>query len=367
MTHRPSIPWFQPHMTGRESDYLREALDANFLNDGPLTRRFEQRVAALIGARHCVAVTSGTAAIALALMAKGVGYGDEVIVPDLTFVATANAVRLTGATPVLVDIEPARLCLDPGATEAAIGPRTRGIVTVDVNGRGADYGFFEEFCRKRDLALVCDSAEALGSRYAGRSLGLFGDAGCFSFSAAKTVTTGQGGMIVTNDTAMADRLRELKDQGRRLRGTGGDDLHPTLGFNFKFTDLQAAVGLAQLDAFEERLVALQRRDRWYVDALAGIGGLIVPDMDSEAGEVRQWADVLVEQRAMVRAALDADGIGYRAFWFPVHSQQPYHGTNRHFPVTDQVSAQGLWLPSHFGLTESDVGRTADCLRQALRQ
>ena len=236
------IPWFQPQMTGGELPRLADVLDRNFLNDGPLTREFEARIAARAGVAHGIAVTSGTAAITLALMALGIEPGDEVIVPDLTFIATANAARLAGAAVVLVDVDPQRLTLSPRAVEAAITPRTRAVVPVDVNGRGADYIALERICRECGLVMVCDAAEALGSRYGGRPLGSYGDAACFSFSPNKTLTTGQGGMIVTGSAEMADRLYELKDQGRRVRGSGGDDLHPVMGFNFKFTDLQAAVG-----------------------------------------------------------------------------------------------------------------------------
>ncbi|HEY5167228.1 MAG TPA: aminotransferase class I/II-fold pyridoxal phosphate-dependent enzyme, partial [Pseudolabrys sp.] len=213
-----TIAWFGPHLTGREIDRLRDVLDRQYVNDGPLAREFERRVAAFVGTRHAVAVTSGTAAIALALMAAGIGSGDEVLVPDLTFIATANAVRLAGADVKLVDVEPMRFCVDPDAVEAAIGSRTRALVTVDVNGRGADYLRLEQICRKAGVVLICDAAEALGSRCGGRMLGSFGHAGCFSFSANKTITAGQGGMVVTDSDALHDRLRELKDQGRRTGG-----------------------------------------------------------------------------------------------------------------------------------------------------
>ncbi|MGQ0663487.1 MAG: DegT/DnrJ/EryC1/StrS family aminotransferase [Pseudomonadota bacterium] len=360
------IPWFAPQMTGGELGRLKGVIEANFLNDGPLTAEFEARIARLTGVEYCVATTSGTTAIALALMALGLGPGDEVIVPDLTFIATANAVRLAGAEVRLVDVEPRRLALDPDRAAAALGPRTRAIVTVDVNGRGADYRFFEPFCRERGLKLVCDAAEALGSSFAGRRLGAFGDAGCFSFSANKTVTTGQGGMVATNDRRVHDRLCELKDQGRRHRGTGGDDIHPVIGFNFKFTDLQAAVGLAQLDRLDERLAKASLRDRWYRQALDGCPGLEFPDLASEPGEVRQWTDVLVADRETVRRALKAAGIGFRALWFPLHTQAPYAGAAGPFPVAADIAARGLWLPSHFALTEAQVEATAATIRATIR-
>jgi perosamine synthetase len=359
------IPWFKPEMTGGELTRLAGVLDRNFLNDGPLTRELEERIAARVGTRHAVAVTSGTAAISLALMAKGIGAGDEVIVPDLTFIATANAVRMAGAAAVLVDVEPVRFTLSVEAVERALTERTRAIVTVDVNGRGADYRALEPFCRERGLVLVCDAAEALGSSYAGRPLGGFGDAGCFSFSANKTVTSGQGGMVVTNETAVYHRLLELKDQGRPKRGSGGDDLHPTMGFNFKFTDVQAAVALAQLDVFEDRLARARQRDAWYADALDGLPGLEMPDYDSERDEVHQWTDVLLDDRDRVRGVLEQRGIGVRAFWFPIHSQAPYRSGDDRFANSCSISRRGLWLPSNFNITEDDVGRVAAAIRAAV--
>jgi perosamine synthetase len=360
------IAWFGPHLTGRELERLRDVLDRSYVNDGPLAREFERRIAALVGTRHAVAVTSGTAAITLALMAAGIGPGDEVLVPDLTFAATANAVRLAGAEAKLVDIEPVRFGIDPGAVEAAIGPRTRALVTVDVNGRGADYARLEPLCRDKGLILICDAAEGLGSHYAARKIGTFGLASCFSFSANKTITAGQGGIVTTDSDALHDRLRELKDQGRRHGGTGGDDLHPVTGYNFKFTDLQAAVALPQLDEIEMRLAAARHRDRYYADRLANQPGLTLPPFD-EPGEVRQWTDVLLDNRAAVSAALDASIIGNRAFWFPLHRQQPYAAPADRFPNSTDISRRGLWLASRLDLTEADMERVCSTVIAALRR
>lgn len=360
-----NIPWFNPEIAGSELSRLSGVLDSAFLNDGRLTSEFEMRVATIAGTDHAVAVTSGTAAITLALMALGIGAGDVVIVPNLTFIATANAARLAGAEVCLVDVETQRFGLDPEALTAALSPRVRAVITVDVNGRGANYRFIESFCRTHGLKLVCDAAEALGSRYDARPIGSFGDAACFSFSPNKTITTGQGGMVTTNDAAVAARLRELKDQGRPVRGTGGDDAHPTLGFNFKFTDIQAAVGLAQLEKFEERLAAARQRDIWYRDRLADCPGLQLPDMDSEPGEVRQWTDVLLDRREDVRAVLTREGVGHRAFWHPIHTQQPYANPRGRFDNSIRISERGLWLPSHFSLTQDQVETTANLIRSTL--
>jgi perosamine synthetase len=287
-------------------------------------------------------------------------------VPDLTFAATANAVRLAGADVKLVDVEPVRFGIDPDGVEAAIGPRTRALVSVDVNGRGADYSRLEPICRAKDIVLICDAAEGLGSRHAGRKIGSFGLASCFSFSANKTITAGQGGMITTDSDVLHDRLRELKDQGRRHGGTGGDDLHPVIGFNFKFTDLQAAVALPQLDEIERRLAAAQRRDNFYTERLANQPGLKLPAFD-EPGEIRQWTDVLIDNRAVVSTALDEAKIGNRAFWFPLHRQEPYAADARYFPNSTDISRRGLWLASRLDLTEVEMERVSSTVIAALRR
>jgi perosamine synthetase len=361
----PPIPWFGPEVGDREKQLVAEVIDSNYINDGAVTRRFESEVAKLVGVKHAVGVTSGTAAISLALMGLGIGRGHEVIVPDLTFVASANAVVLAGADVRLVDVEPRRFALNPALVEAAIGPRTRAIVTVDVNGRGADYAALGEIARRHGLAIVTDSAEGFASKWKGRPLGALGNAGCFSFSANKTVTTGQGGMITTDDSALYHRVLELKDQGRRKQGTGGDDLHPVLGFNFKLTNLQAAVGLAQLERLPARLALARERDRWYREALSDCPGIELPAVDHDGGELVQWTDAMVVDRDRLRRAFDAAGIGCRAFWFPVHTQKPYAAPEGTFPVATRVSAHGLWLPSAYSLTKAQVTRVAEVAHAAL--
>lgn len=359
------IPWFSPQVGDEEKAAVAAVIESNYLNDGPVTRRLEAEIANRLGVRHCVGVTSGTAAITLALMALGVGPGDEVLVPDITFVATANAVRLAGASVRLVEVEPRRFTMDPAKVEAAIGPRTRAMVPVDINGRGADYRSLEELCRRHDLFLVCDAAESLGSSWGGRPLASYGHAACLSFSANKRVTTGQGGIVATNDDLVRDRLIELKDQGRRVQGSGGDDLHPAMGYNFKLTNLQAAVGLAQLGRLDERVAHSLRRDQLYRQALGDIGEIFFPPSDGP-DEAPLWTDALFERRDVVRRALDAASIGYRGFWFPLHTQEPYRGDDRDFPVAVDVSRRGLWLPSDFRLTDDDIARTCDIIRAALR-
>ena len=362
-TETRTIPWWQPQLAGTELQQLERVLASNYLNDGPITREFEQEFARMLGVPHAVAVTSGTAAIFLGLAACGVGPGDEVLVPDLTFIATANAVRLTGASVVLVDIDRATLTMDPAAAERAITKKTKAIVPVHVTGRAGTLDAILKLAASSNLHVVEDAAEAFMSKHRGRMLGTIGKLGAFSFSPAKTFTTGQGGMVVTSDPALHTRLRELKDQGRAQTGTGGDDVHPVMGYNFKFTSLQAAVGLAQLPLVAERVARQRAIQRLYRAELAGVKGItLLPFADEE---VPQWTDALIDDRDRVAAALRKQGMHSRNFWFPLHTQEPYKQPDSRFPNATWASPRSLWLPSAFTLNDDDVRSVCSALKRAL--
>lgn len=362
MASSKELSWYGVEVGEAEKRLVDQVIDSNYLNEGEVTRTFEARLAAYLGVRHALTTTSGTAAIAVALMALGIGHGDVVLVPDLTFIATANAARLAGAEVRLVDVDPERLLIDPEAVRRRLCPRTRAVVAVEVNGRCPDYEALWAICREHGLRLVSDSAEALGSSRDGRKLGTLAEIGCFSFSANKVITTGQGGMVVTDDDALALRLRELKDQGRRAQGTGGDDTHFALGFNFRMTNLQAAVGLGQFERLEERLEHTRRRDAWYAAWFAALPARLPANAP---GEIAQWRDILVEDRPQLERVLAEEGVGWRNFWHPLHTQAPYREDAAAFPVSSRVSSQGLWLPSSFHLTEEAVAQVARAVARAL--
>jgi perosamine synthetase len=357
------IPWWEPQPTGGEEARVIAVLRSNYLNDGDVTSEFERRVESLFGASHAVATTSGTIAIFLALAAAGVGPGDEVIVPDVTFIATANAVRLTGATPVLVDIDPGTLNIDPARIEQSITSRAKAIVPVHVSGRSAPMAPILEIAKAHGLAVIEDAAEALLSRPRGVQLGTIGNAGCLSFSPNKTITTGQGGMVLTGDAGLAARLRALKDQGRPVRGTGGNDLHPTLGFNFKLTNVQAAIGLAQAEAIEPRAARLKQIYRLYRDDLADVNQVRVLPFDVDHGESPQWVDAIAEQRDALVAHLLLGNIHCRPFWFPIHTQAPYRLPDDGFPNAMRVAPHALWLPSALSLSDDDVRTVCQRIRE----
>lgn len=364
MKEKRGIPWFGPQVGSAEKKILARVIDSGYINDGWAAREFEAKLAAMIGAKYCVGVTSGTVAITLSLLGLGVGPGDEVLVPDMTFIATANAVRLAGASVRLVDVEPRRLTIDPDAVKKCLTARTKAVVAVDVNGRGCHYDELEPWAKKKGLFLITDSCEGLGSKFKSRFLGSFGDAGCFSFSANKTVSMGQGGAVVTNNRVLYERLIQLKDQGRITQGTGGNDLHPHLGFNFKLTNLQAAVGLAQWERLERRLEQARKRDRWYRQCLRNVPGVNFFPWDEKGGEVLQWADILIDRRDRVSAALAAKDIGFRHSWYPLHTQKPYLGQKGFFPVSLDYSQKMMWLPSSFDLSRKEVERTCAVIRSS---
>jgi len=361
------LPWWVPQTGAEERQRLLEVLASNYLNDGDVTTEFEKALAKLLGCKHVVAVTSGTSAIFLALAALGIGPGDEVVVPDVTFIATANAVALAGAKPVLADVDPRTLNLDPAALLRAISPRTRAVVPVHVSGRAADLGSILEIARPRGIFVVEDAAEAFLSRHGDRYLGTLADAGTLSFSPNKTITTGQGGAVLTDDDKLEGRLRELKDQGRPVRGTGGDDAHPTRGFNFKLTNLQSAVGMGQLCHAQDRIARLKATYHRYAAGLAGLKGISLFPFAVDRGESPQWIDADVDQRDALHDHLLAAGMHCRKFWHPIHQQPPYRLPDDAFPGSTHAAPRALWLPSAFTLTDDQVDRVCERIRDFLAQ
>lgn len=362
MTQAKVYPWWEPKFDSDEAERVTAVIASGMVNDGAITREFERKIAELTGAAHAVAVGNCTTALTLSLLAHGVGHGDEVIVPALTYVATANAARMAGATVVFVDVGDDGN-INPALVEAAVTAKTKAIIPVHISGRPAKMAEIMDIAARRRLVVIEDAAEALGSAYKGKALGTHGHAGCFSFSPMKTITTGQGGMIVTNDAALHDRLRELKDQGRLHGGTGGDDEHPTFGINAKLTNVHAAIGLAQLARLEERLEHQRMLARVYGEELGDIAGIVVGAFDLADGAVPQWADVQLRRRDDLCDVLEAASMHCRKFWFPVPSQKPYGGDDSAFPVARRVSAESLWLPSALTLSEEDIRAVCGAIKE----
>jgi perosamine synthetase len=351
----------EPVVTAAEAEAARRYLESGgWLTEFKETRAFEARLVDLTGARYCAAAPSGTLALFLALKACGIGPGDEVIVPDFTMAASATAVMLAGAAVVFADIEPRTLCLDPERVEQAITPRTRAVMFVSLNGR-APAGLAARFDRWRakGLRIVEDAAQSLGSFIDGRHLGTVGDVGCLSFSSQKLVTMGQGGAVLTSDVEIAKRMHLLRDFGRL---EGGSDHYLSVGWNLKFTDLQAVVGNSQMARLDTMIARKRALYALYRDALSGVDGLEMPVTD--LGRVAPWfVDVLVarERKTGLMQHLKAEGIGSRSFYPALHTQ-PAFAREAVCPVAVDISERGVWLPSSLNVTDEQVARICDAIR-----
>jgi len=347
-------PWYGEEEAEALAAYMRSG---GWGTEFRQTEHFEAMLRVFTEAQDCVATTSGTAALILALFACDIGPGDEVIVPDLTMIATANAVRFAGAKTVFADVDPETLNLDIDNAMASVTTRTRAIIHVSLNGRSNDLVRLAEACRERCLILIEDAAQSLGSFHSGRHLGTWGDLGCLSFSPHKIVSTGQGGAVLASTPELAAKIRKLKDFGRVKPGV---DVHDMLGFNFKFNDILATVGIEQMRRIETRMERKKAIWRQYREQLVDVDGLHWLDTDIE--QVTPWfMDIYVENREGLMAHLKSRGIGSRPIYPPIHSQ-PAYGLSGDFPVTERFSTRGLWLPSSPRLTDEDVVRVCDTVR-----
>jgi perosamine synthetase len=353
----------QPWIGEEEKKAVVEYLDSGgWLTEFTRTRDLEQALAAYVGARHVAMVVNGTVSLFAALAALGVGAGHEVLVPDLTMIASANTVLLAGATPVFVDVDPVTLCLDLDQAERRISERTKAIMLVSFNGRAPDMERAVALARGHRLFLVEDAAQALGSRWRGRHLGTFGDiSDSFSFSSPKVITTGQGGALVTDDDALMARVLKVKDFGRVKAGV---DEHDALGYNFKFTDLQAVIGLAQMTKLDWRVQRKKEIFALYRAELADVRE--VTFVETNLDETSPWfIDVLVRDPGSLRQRLHGRGIGSRPFYPPLHTQAPYRQPGS-FPETERASRHGLWLPSSSFLEDGTVKRICGEIRAFYR-
>jgi perosamine synthetase len=351
MTNKMKVPLACPDVDETDIQAVREVLMSGSLALGPEANEFERAMVAYIGCTHAVAVNSGTSALHLIVRGLGIGPGDEVITTPFSFVASTNCILFEGATPVFVDIEPTTLCIDPARIEAAITPRTKAILAVDVFGHPADWTALESIAECHDLLLIEDSAEALGSELRGKRCGSFGRAGVFGFYPNKQITTGEGGMIVTDDADLAGLCRSMANQGR---GEGGWLSHVRLGYNYRMDEMSAALGATQLRRLGDLIVARARVASWYEEALSSIREVEVPRVMPDVKMswfvyVVRLADRFSRQdRDHVLASLRAEGIGCRDYFEPIHLQ-PFlrerlgTGPGQH-PVTESVGDRTIALP-----------------------
>jgi len=370
----PFIPVACPDISELEKRYVNEALNENWISStGRFLDRFERDFSAFCGTRHAIACCNGTAALHIALLGLGIGPGDEVIVPSLTFVATANAVTYTGAKPIFVDSDAAYWNLDPVLVEAAITPRTKAIIAVHLYGHPADMTALNAIGQLCGIPVIEDAAEAHGAKVYGRPVGSLARAAIFSFYGNKIITTGEGGIITTDDDTLATRLRLLRGQGmdpnRRY-------WFPIVGFNFRMTNLAAAIGCAQLERAGELLRQRARIAERFLHELAphreSLGIRLVCNQ-SWASPVNWLFCILVPSavRDRVMSQLTAENIETRPFFPPMHLLPPYANPefrqNRALPVSEQLAASGINLPTYAAMLDDDIARICTALVAALQQ
>ncbi len=358
------IPWFGNEEAEAMDTYMRSG---GFLMEFKQTEAFEQMIAEYTGAKHAIVVNNGTISLTMAAMVCGVQAGDEVIVPNYTMIATPNSIKMIGAVPVFVDVCAESLCLDYEQTKSAITDKTKAIILVNANGRYPKEGIqaFKDLADAHHIAFIEDSAQALGSFYPAtdtapkQHMGTVGTVGSFSFSVPKVISTGQGGALVTNDEGLAQKIRKLKDFGR---SGGGTDIHDSIGWNFKFTDMQAVVGIEQMKKLPWRVTRKKQMLKRYQRNLADIQQVSFFAQDLE--NTTPWfIDVLVSKnRDGLCAYLKQNGVGSRVMYPPINKQQCYQVAGD-YPVSNTVGEQGLWLPSSSQLTDAEIDKVCAMIKQ----
>lgn len=341
----------KPQMGAEEKQAVLEVLDSGIIAQGPRVKAFEEGFAHMCGVKHAVATSSGTTALHVAMLAHGIGEGDEVITSAFTFIASANSVLYAGARPVFVDIDPRTFNLDVNQIEAAITPRTKAILPVHLYGLACDMDPIMNLAEKHGLAVIEDACQSHGAEYKGRKVGSFGT-GTFSLYPTKNITSGEGGMITTNDAAIDEKCRVLRQHGMRVRY-----YHDELGFNFRMTDIHAAIGLAQLQKLEQFNAKRRANAKFLSENLKGV---VTPHVPEGYAHVFHQYTIRVPdgKRDALRAHLQEKGVGSEVYYpVPIHKQNFYVkelGYNQTLPETEKAATEVLSLPVHAGLTPSDL-------------
>lgn len=358
-----------PILNGNEKKYIDECVDTGWISaNGRFIREFEQKFAEYCGSKYALACCNGTVTLHLALLALGIGPGDEVIMPTLTYIATANAVRYCGAVPVFVDSEPDTWNIDPKAIEAKITNRTKAIIPVHLYGLACDMDAIMEIARRHGLRVLEDAAEAHGATWGGKRVGSMGDIGSFSFFGNKIITCGEGGMVITDSEELYEKMKLLRSQGvdpnKRY-------WHTITAYNYRMTNMQAALGLAQLENIQWHLDQRQRVNALYNKYLPMLGDLVsVQTVPEKATHVYWMNSVLLSEKVKrsrdeVMARMEEKNIEMRPLFYPMHIMPPYLDTAVKAPVAESLARRGINLPSHGMLTEEQVKYIVESLAESI--
>ena len=369
------VPVNEPLLDGNEKKYLIECIDTGWISsEGPFIKRFEDLFAARVGRKYGIAVCNGTAALDAAVEALDIGPGDEVIMPAFTIISCIGQIIRTGAVPVLVDSDPATWNMNVDQIEAKITPRTRAIMVVHIYGLPVDMDPVLAIAKRHNLKVIEDAAEMHGQTYRGRPCGSFGDLSVFSFYPNKHITTGEGGMIVTDDEQLAESCRSLRNlcfqPHKRF-------VHTRLGWNLRMTNLQAALGLAQLERLDEFVARKRAMGARYTALLEGVAGIELPKVATDYAENIYWVfGLLLKDESGLNAEevmkrLAALGIGTRPFFYPMHLQPVLRSrglfSDERYPVAERLYEKGFYIPSGLALSEQQAVRSASALRRALAE
>lgn len=356
------IPVYQPLFSGREKEYVNQCLDSTWISSkGEFIGRFESSFADYIGANHATTVSNGTVAIHLALEALGIGPGDEVIVPTLTYVASVNTIIQAGAIPVFVDSLEQSWQIDPQDVRRKITPRTKAVMAVHLYGLPCDMAALTAICKEHQLMLVEDCAEAFGTRYEGQHAGTFGDIATFSFFGNKTITTGEGGMVVAKEKAVIEKAFHLKNQGV---SQSREYWHDTVAYNYRMTNICAAIGLAQLEKCDEILEKKRQIAEWYKEGLENLPLQFHEELPKTRHSFWMCSIAVNDARARqpLRDYLKKADIETRPVFHPAHTM-PHCATGQSFPVAESLGARGINLPSYPGLQRGDADRVVRTIQE----
>jgi len=355
---RETIPFYEPWLGDEELAQVAECIRNNWISEGEKTREFEERIAEMHCRKYALAVVNCTSALMMGFKALGIGKGDEVIGPAYTFISSINSIRLVGATPILVDVNPKTCTINVDALEMAITPRTKAILPVHLGGHPVDMDKVLSIVKKYNLHLIEDAAQSMGSMYKNKPVGAFGDVSCLSFFANKTITTGEGGVIMTDSDELYKELLMLKNDGRPERGAF---LFPIVGYNFRTTDLQSAVGLAQLDKLPRIIAGKLRILKKYKRHLESVNGIEFAADDPNCYVVPHHVGIIIDDPEGLEKYLYEQGIGSRRFYPPIH-KQPCYNMPDSFPIAEDMYARGLYLPSAPTMTDEEIDTVCEKIK-----
>ena len=340
------IKWIEPDVGRKDLQLVKKCILDNYINDGNIVSDFEKKCQTLLDVKYASTTTSGTIAIYIALKVLNINKNHEVLLPNLSYIAAANAVSMTGAKPIFVETEKKSLLIDVNKLKKHLSKKTKAIMPVHVSGRGNNIMEIKKFAKKNKLFIIEDAAEAFYSKFKNKFLGTYGDIGCFSFSPNKIITTGQGGLLVTNNKKYFNLIKMFKNQGRFGIGTGGDDNHIIKGSNLRLTNLQAAIGISQLKELNKRAKLLKEHYLSYKKGLSKNKNITFFEFRNE--ELPLWTDIHYKKRNKLIEYLSKKKIDCRKFWLPMSNQKTYNN-NPKKSIKDTFFMQLFWLPSSFNL------------------